>query len=286
MRKTTNLIKKDSKNTRSAAPKTKLQAKGRKSGTSKPTSSRTSKPKVEKGALLRLNKYIADSGFCSRRKADELIASGQVKVNGAIIIDLGTKVQTDANVTVNGDPISYYVKHKYILMNKPKDVITTTNDEKGRPTVLDLIKSKTDRLYPVGRLDRNTTGCLLITNDGEMAHRLTHPSYQVERVYLVGLDKPLSFKDAEKITQGVELEDGMTGPCELFINPKDKTQLNLSLREGKNREVRRIFEALGYEVKKLHRKYFATLDVSGMKRGEYRLLTSKEIAALRNYCKM
>jgi 23S rRNA pseudouridine2605 synthase len=170
-------------------------------------------------------------------------------------------------------------------MNKPKDVITTTSDELGRETVLDLIRA-TERLFPVGRLDRNTTGCLLITNDGEMAYRLTHPSFQVERVYLVGLDKILSFKDAEHISTGVELEDGITGACELYINPKDKTEVTVSLKEGKNREVRRIFESLGYEVKKLHRKFFATLSVSGMKRGEFRHLTNKEVEELRKYCKL
>lgn len=230
--------------------------------------------------LIRLNKYIADAGYCSRRKADELIASGVVKVNGRIIIDLGTKVQPDALVTINGDPISYIIRHRYIVLNKPKDYITTTSDDQGRKTVMELIKSPV-RVFPVGRLDRNTTGVLLLTNDGELANRLMHPKYRVERIYQVGLDKELDFKHAQKLSEGIELEDGMTSPCELFINPKDKTDVTISLTEGKNREVRRMFEALGYEVKKLHRKFYANISVSGMARGESRFLDKKEILALK-----
>ncbi len=241
--------------------------------------------KPEKSILIRLNKYIADSGYASRRKADELIASGAVKVNGAIIIDLGTKVAPDADVTVYGDPISYLKRYIYILLNKPKDYITTTNDELGRKTVLDIVRSSI-RIFPVGRLDRNTTGVILLTNDGELANRLTHPKYQVERVYAVGLDKNLDFNHAKKISEGVELEDGMTGKCELFINPKNRSELTLSLREGRNREIRRMFESLGYDVKKLHRKFFATLTVSGMKRGDYRHLTRNEIEDLRKYVQL
>lgn len=241
--------------------------------------------KSEKSILIRLNKYIADSGYCSRRKADELIAAGTVKVNGVIIIDLGTKISPDANVTVYGDPISYVKKYRYILLNKPKDIITTTSDELGRKTVLSIVKTS-ERIFPVGRLDRNTTGVLLLTNDGELVNRLTHPKYQVERVYVAGLDKNLDFRHAKLISEGVELEDGTTGTCELFINPKDHSEVTISLREGKNREVRRIFEHFGYDVKKLHRKYFATLDVSGMKRGDYRHLTKKEVQDLRKYVQL
>ncbi len=239
-----------------------------------------SRKKDEESKLIRLNKYIADAGYCSRRKADELIASGVVKVDGRITIDLGTKVEPDVLVTVYGDPLTYFIRHKYIVLNKPKDFITTTNDEQGRKTVMELIKSPV-RVFPVGRLDRNTTGVLLLTNDGELANRLMHPKYQVERVYQVGLDKVIDFKHAQQISQGVELEDGMTSSCELFINPKDHSDITISLREGKNREVRRMFEYFGYEVKKLHRKYYANLDVSGMARGDSRYLEKKEILALR-----
>jgi 23S rRNA pseudouridine2605 synthase len=229
---------------------------------------------------VRLNKYIAESGYCSRRKADELISQGVVKVNGGIVIDLGIRIPPDANVTISGDPISYIVKHKYILLNKPKDYITSTKDELGRKTVMDLVKSSS-RLFPVGRLDRNTTGVILLTNDGDLANRLTHPKYEVERVYVAGLDRQITLADAQKISEGVELEDGMTAPCEVFVNPRDKTEVTLSLREGKNREVRRIFEALGYDVKKLHRKFYATLSAVGMKRGEFRHLSKKEVEDLR-----
>lgn len=230
--------------------------------------------------LIRLNKYIADSGYCSRRKADELIASGAVKVDRKIIIDLGTKVLPDANVTVNGDPITYFIRHKYLVLNKPKDYITTTDDEQGRRTVMELIKSNT-RIFPVGRLDRNTTGVLLFTNDGELANRLMHPKYQVERVYQVGLDKSIDLKHAKAIAEGVELDDCKTAPCELLVNPKDYTEVTISLREGKNREVRRMFEAFGYDVKKLHRKFYANLSVAGLQRGEYRVLDKKEILQLK-----
>lgn len=238
------------------------------------------KTKKEEANLIRLNKYIADAGYCSRRKADELIVAGVVKVDGRITIDLGTKIEPDALVTINGDPITYIIRHKYILLNKPKDYITTTNDEQGRKTVMDLIKTS-GRVFPVGRLDRNTTGVLLLTNDGELANRLMHPKYQVERIYDVGLDKNIDLKHAKQISQGIELDDGTTAPCEIFVNPKDHSELTISLREGKNREVRRMFEAMGYEVKKLHRKFYANLNVSGLSRGEYRLLDKKEILGLK-----
>lgn len=230
--------------------------------------------------LIRLNKYISDSGYCSRRKADEFIASGAVKVNKSIIIDLGTKISPDAQVTVNGNPISPEPRHKYLVLNKPKDFLTTTSDDLGRKTVMELIPNDT-RLFPVGRLDRNTTGVLLFTNDGEMANRLMHPSYEIERIYVAGLDKDISLDDAKKIAEGVDLEEGKTSPCEVFVTPQDHSEVTISLHEGRNREVRRMFEFFGYKVKKLHRKYYANLDVSGMKRGEYRFLTREEIFGLR-----
>ncbi|MDD3125597.1 MAG: pseudouridine synthase [Candidatus Kapabacteria bacterium] len=241
---------------------------------------KTKKDKKEGDGLIRLNKYISDAGYCSRRKADELIAAGVVKVNGRIIIDLGTKIATDANVTVNGDPIFCTQHYKYIVLNKPKDYITTTSDERGRKTVMELVNVQT-RVFPVGRLDRNTTGVLFFTNDGELANRLMHPKYHIERIYVAGLDKPIDLRDAQKIAEGVELDDGKTAPCEVFVNPKDHTEVTVALTEGKNREVRRMFEAFGYDVKKLHRRFFANLSVSGMQRGDFRYLERKEILELK-----
>lgn len=229
---------------------------------------------------IRLNKYIADSGLCSRRKADELIADGQVKVNGKTVDSMGYKVQPGDEVTVNGDPISYYVKKVYILLNKPKDCVTTTVDDRGRKTVLDIVKRK-ERIYPVGRLDRNTTGTLLLTNDGELSHRLSHPSYVIEKVYNAGLDKNLDFEHAKKIADGVELEDGKTSPCFVFVDPSDKRKVTVTITEGRYREVRRMFEHFGYDVKKLDRKFFAGLSTRGLARSQYRFLTREEILELR-----
>jgi len=237
--------------------------------------------KIDENAPIRLNKFLADCGVTSRRNADELIKSGVVKVNGQIVTELGTKVTKSDFITVNGDPVKEKKNYIYIILNKPKNVITTTSDEKGRKTVLDIVRKHT-RIFPVGRLDRNTTGLLLLTNDGELAYRLTHPSYQIERIYSVKLDKPLAFEDAKKIADGIDLDDGeSSGPAEIFIEPKDHTKLNIKITEGKNREIRRIFETLGYEVKQLSRKLFANLSISGIKVGEYRHLTKKELRDLK-----
>jgi 23S rRNA pseudouridine2605 synthase len=230
--------------------------------------------------LVRLNKFLADAGIASRRKADELIARGVVKVNGRIVTELGTKVHPGDLVTVEGKPVSPYKHLTYIVLNKPKDYITTTSDERGRKTVLDLVPLKT-RLYPVGRLDRNTTGVLLLTNDGELAARLTHPRYGVEREYIVGLDKPLEARHAAEIARGVRLDDETTGPAEVIISPSDARQVCIVLREGKNREVRRLFEHFGYEVRKLHRSRYGTITVRSLARGEYRHLTRQEVLSLR-----
>ena len=236
--------------------------------------------KVQEDGSIRINKFIAESGLCSRRKADEYIAQGVVKVNGVVVKELGVKVRASDDVTVNGDPVSYYNKNVYILLNKPKDVVTTTADELGRKTVLDIVKRR-ERIFPIGRLDRNTTGVLLLTNDGELSHRLSHPSYQIEKLYNVTLDKKLNFDHAKNIAEGVELEDGRTAPCFVFIEPTDHTKAKLVLHEGKYREVRRMFEHFGYIVKKLDRKEYAGLSNIGMKRGEYRFLTTKEINELK-----
>lgn len=234
---------------------------------------------------IRLNKYIADAGICSRRKADELIADGVVKVDGKTVKEMGFRVNPGEEVTVNGDPVSYYTKKVYILLNKPKDCVTTTIDDKGRKTVLDIVKRK-ERIYPVGRLDRNTTGTLLLTNDGELSHRLSHPSYEVEKIYNVGLDKNLEFEHARKIADGVELEDGKTAPCFVFIDPSDKKKVTVTITEGRYREVRRMFEHFDYEVKKLDRKFFAGLSTRGLARSQYRFLSHEEITDLRRLVKM
>lgn len=229
----------------------------------------------------RINKYLADSGVGSRRAVEELITNGEVKVNRKVITDLATRIMPGDFVTVKGEPITDVRRMVYILLNKPKDVITTADDEFGRKTVIDLIKTD-KRLFPVGRLDRNTTGVLLLTNDGELAHRLTHPSYEIPRVYNVTLNAPLDHIHAKQIARGVMLDDGEeTQPCEIFIDPLDGKKVIMELREGKNREVRRIFEKFGYDVRKLDRKFFATLSTRGLARGKYRVLTRRELSELR-----
>lgn len=234
---------------------------------------------LEPAQHVRLNKAIADAGVASRRRADELIRSGCVRINGAIVVDLGTRVNIDDVVTVNGEPISRTKHLTYILLNKPKDVIATSNDEKGRATVFDIVRLKT-RLFTVGRLDRNTTGVLVMTNDGDLANRLMHPRYGVTRVYRAALDRPLRADHMRQIAAGIELEDGPTQPVDIMIDPGDKAMVILAIREGRNREVRRIFEHFGYEVKRLDRKEYAGLSTRGLKRGEYRHLTREEVDEL------
>lgn len=234
---------------------------------------------------VRLNKIIADSGLTSRRNADELIKSGVVKVNGILINQLGTKVNIGDKVTVKGNPIPENDRKVYLLLNKPKDIIVSVKDEMDRKTVLDLVQINT-RIFPVGRLDRNTTGALLLTNDGELAHRLLHPSYQVERTYVVLLDKELQENDASRIAKGIELEDGMTAPCKLYFDPRSNKKVILTLREGRNHEVKRIFMHLGYNVKQLDRKVFADISIQKLQRGEYRQLSKQEVAHLRKLVKI
>lgn len=231
--------------------------------------------------LIRLNKFLADAGVASRRKADELIETGKVKVNGKRVTELGMKVEPGAFVTVNGNPVGNPEKSVYILLNKPKDYITSTSDEEGRKTVMDIVR-KEERIYPVGRLDRNTTGVLLLMNDGELANRLMHPKYQVEKTYAVKLDKPLHPENAERlVTQGIELEDGIAKPYKILIDPENPTKLLITIFEGRNREVRRIFEHFGLVVKQLDRRTFAGIPHSGMLRGKYRHLKIAEVRALR-----
>lgn len=232
---------------------------------------------------LRLNKFIASAGVSSRRKADELITQGAVTINGKVVTELGTKVNPHSDhITVSGETISIPHKFLYLLLNKPKDTITTTSDEKDRSTVLDYVQTP-ERVYPVGRLDRNTTGVLLLTNDGDLTNALTHPSHEIEREYHVTLDKALDMEDAKKIADGgVNIGEGdITGPAGVSLDPKNRKDVILILREGKNREVRRLFETLGYEVEKLDRVSFAGLTHRGMKRGDVRPLTNSEVHALR-----
>lgn len=267
------------KNTSQASAKQYKELTGRKASEA-PRTARGKANLVPTDQSIRLNKFIADAGIASRRKADEIITSGVVKVNGIVVTDLSTKVIKSDFVTVNGDPIAFEKNLIYIVLNKPKDTITTTKDEKGRKTVLDIVRKHT-RVYPVGRLDRNTTGAILITNDGELANRLTHPKYEIIREYNATLDKELKMEDARQIANGVELEDGTTGTCNLFVFPEDKTKVKLHIFEGKNREVRRIFEHFGYEVKKLDRKMFAGISTKGLNRSAYRHLEREEVRMLK-----
>ena len=228
--------------------------------------------------LVRLNKYIANAGVCSRREADELITSGAVKVNGEICTVLGTKVGPDDVVNFGGETLKDE-KKVYLLMNKPKGFITTVDDPDERKTVMELIKDACkERIYPVGRLDRNTTGVLLFTNDGELAKRLTHPSHGARKVYHVTLDKPLTKTDMAKIADGVELEDGVIQVDQIqYVETGDRTELGIQIHSGRNRIIRRIFECFGYDVKKLDRVVFAELTKKNLSRGAWRMLNEVEI---------
>ena len=234
-----------------------------------------------------LNKYISHSGVCSRRDAADIIKNGKVTVNGALITEPGHKVSAQDEVKVAGKKVHPVKNLVYILLNKPKDYITTTEDPQNRKTVLDLIKNATaERVYPVGRLDRNTSGVLLLTNDGELSQKLTHPSHQIKKVYAVTLDKPLEKKDFEAILQGVPLEDGMaTVDVLAFTDAKDRTQIGIELHSGRNRIVRRIFEHFGYDVKGLDRVVFAGLTKKNVIRGKWRFLTEKEVRDLKFFGK-
>jgi len=228
-----------------------------------------------------LNKYIANSGICSRREADDLIAAGVILVNGKVETELGTKVMPTDEVRYE-DKILQREKPVYILLNKPKDFITTTDDERSRDNVMMLIEGACpQRVYPVGRLDRSTTGLLLFTNDGEMTKKLTHPRYEMKKIYQVELDKNLSLADFEILTEGVELEDGFMKPDELEYVGEKKNVLGISLHSGKNRIVRRLFAHLGYEVEKLDRVYYAGLTKKDLPRGEWRFLRQEEVNILK-----
>ena len=229
----------------------------------------------------RLNKFIANAGICSRREADDLIAAGVVSVNGKVVTEMGYKVMPDDQVKYNNELLRSE-NMVYILLNKPKDFITTTDDPEDRKTVMNLIaKACKERVYPVGRLDRNTTGVLLFTNDGDLAKKLTHPSFQVHKVYQAELDRNLKGTDMDLLSAGVELEDGFVKPDDVVYVGTDKNLIGMELHSGKNRIVRRMFEHLGYEVKKLDRVVFAGLTKKDLPRGRWRFLTDMEVANLK-----
>ena len=231
---------------------------------------------------IRLNKFIANSGVCSRREADNFILAGVVTVNGEVVTELGTKVNINTDdIRFNGERLKGENK-VYIVMNKPKGYVTTASDPHADKTVMDLLKACPTRVFPVGRLDKNTTGVLMFTNDGEIAEKLTHPSYDKKKIYQVSLDSKLKQEDFEKILSGVELNDGVIAADELeYIEADDHRKLGIEIHSGKNRIVRRIFESLGYEVKALDRVYFAGLTKKGIKRGDWRYLTEGEVNLLR-----
>lgn len=231
---------------------------------------------------IRLNKFIANSGVCSRREADTLIEAGVVTVNGVVVTELGTKVNAiKDDIRFNGQRLKGEAK-VYLVMNKPKGYVTTASDPHADRTVMDLIKECTARVFPVGRLDKATTGVLMFTNDGEMAEKLTHPSYDKKKIYQVILDHPLTEEDREKILSGITLGDGDIAADELeYIDENDHRKLGIEIHSGKNRIVRRIFDSLGYDVQALDRVYFAGLTKKGLQKGEWRYLTEGEVNILK-----
>ena len=231
---------------------------------------------------LRLNKFLANAGVCSRREADEFIQAGLVTVNGEVVTELGTKILRTDEVKFH-DAVVSLEKKVYVLLNKPKDYVTTSDDPQQRKTVMDLVKDVCpERIYPVGRLDRNTTGVLLLTNDGDLASKLTHPKFLKKKVYHVHLDKNLTAHDMQQISEGITLEDGeIKADAVAYADDHDKSQVGIEIHSGKNRIVRRIFESLGYRVTKLDRVQFAGLTKKNLRRGDWRFLTEKEVDMLR-----
>lgn len=250
---------------------------------------RSSKETVHKSKInypeseeMRLNRYIANAGVCSRREADKYISAGLVSVNGKTIAELGVKVKPGDDVRFDGRRLNPE-KKVYLLLNKPRDFVTTTDDPHAERTVMDLVKNAcAERIYPVGRLDRNTTGLLLFTNDGDLSKKLTHPSHNMKKIYQVSLDKPVTKNHLLDIAEGVELEDGKIAADAIsYIDNQNKTEVGIEIHSGKNRVVRRIFEQLGYRVKKLDRVYFAGLTKKRLPRGKHRFLSEKEIQFLK-----
>ena len=238
---------------------------------------------AEKETPIPLNKFVAHAGICGRREAVEIIKKGEIIVNNEAITNPAHKVTDNDTVKYKGKRIFAIAKAVYILLNKPKDYITTLDDPNGRKTVLDLIKGATpQRVYPVGRLDRNTTGVLLLTNDGELAQKLTHPSYQIKKIYEVGLDKVVSKKDIESLVTGLTLEDGfIQADAAAYVDMQDKSLVGIEIHSGRNRIVRRMFEHLGYKVTKLDRVLFANLTKKNVNRGKWRMLNEKEVRLLK-----
>ena len=231
---------------------------------------------------IRLNKFLANAGVCSRREADEYITAGAVSVNGQVVTELGTKIKRSDEVRFHDQPVSIERK-VYVLLNKPKDCVTTSDDPRERKTVMDCVKGACkERIYPVGRLDRNTTGVLLLTNDGDLASKLTHPKYLKKKIYHVHCDKPVAQEDLDKIASGITLDDGeIRADAISYTSDTDKAQVGIEIHSGKNRIVRRIFESLGYRVTRLDRVFFAGLTKKNLRRGQWRYLTEKEVNMLR-----
>ncbi|MCV9388356.1 pseudouridine synthase [Reichenbachiella ulvae] len=231
---------------------------------------------------IRINKYIANSGICSRRDADKLIQEGRIKVNDQVVTEMGMQIERKDEVKYNNKVISPQ-NFVYVLLNKPKDYISTMEDPENRRTVMDLVKNACDeRIYPVGRLDRNTTGLLLLTNDGELSQKMTHPSYKIKKIYQVELDKPITTHHFEDIANGFELEDGPVQINDLAVLDSSKKTIGVQIHIGRNRIVRRIFEHFGYEVVKLDRTMYGPLTKKDLPRGNWRMLTDKEVILLKN----
>lgn len=252
----------------------------------KPIPASPAKKKAESAPTtdsMPLNKFVSHAGICSRRDAAELVRSGKVTVNGEPVTEPGFKVTGKDDVRVQGKKISATRSLVYILLNKPKDHITTTEDPQGRKTVMDIVKSATsERVYPVGRLDRNTTGVLILTNDGELAQKLAHPSYEVRKIYEVTLDRPLIKKDFDTLMAGLTLDDGFIAPDSLaYADAKDRSVVGIEIHSGKNRIVRRMFEKLGYDVRNLDRVMYANLTKKNVERGKWRFLQDKEVRLLK-----
>lgn len=289
IRKEAPKVVKDPKAEKASKPRFEKNSKSSFDKKSKSGFEKNSKPQIDhnvppiQAEFTRLNKYIANAGICSRRDADDLIVAGDIKINGKVVDELGTKVSRTDRVTYKGNELKAE-KLVYVLLNKPKGFITTTDDPYERKTVMNLVeKACEERIFPVGRLDRNTTGLLLFTNDGDMAKKLTHPKHNIKKIYHVVLDKDLAKNDLLKIQNGIELEDGLTKVDKIAYAEEstDKSQIGIEIHSGKNRIVRRLFESLEYQVTRLDRVSFAGLTKKDIPRGRYRKLKDIEINRLK-----
>lgn len=242
----------------------------------------TANSSVEEG--MRINKYIAHTGYCSRRDADTLVEEERVRIDGEVVTEHGTRVEEGQTVTVDGEIVELRTL-EHILLNKPKDTISTTDDQKGRQTVLDVVGVPDENpsgLFPVGRLDRNTTGVLMITNDGDLAHRLMHPRYEVPKIYYVRTQKSIKPHEIDELRRGVDLDDGPAAADQVaYLDPNSKTDIALEIHEGRNRQIRRMMEALGHDIVQLERAKYGSLTTGRLQRGEWRRLTVEEVRDLR-----